>query len=181
MDYPRLLCLSDIKLQTVKLVPTDQPAQNILPPRQFCSLQGWQVKCPSNVAISFFTLSLTLLWEMFIAQQLMSLVLRNAIDIHVLTATNLSEADWNIQHAFWIWVYNDYFASLKMPLMSVFGVRNALLDVNKPKTSISASAGVFDDNFSYFSSKPYVVTPNQDGSDEGSQHMFLCKSNKSFP
>ena len=65
-----------------------------------------------------------------------------------------------------------------MPLMSVFGVRNALLDVNKPKTSISASAGVFDDNFSYFSSKPYVVTPNQD---EGSQHMFLCKSNKSFP
>ena len=32
--------LSDIKLQTVKLVPTDQPAQDILPPRQFCSLLG---------------------------------------------------------------------------------------------------------------------------------------------
>ena len=39
--------------------------------------------------------------------------------------------------------------------------------------------GVFDDNFSYFSSKPYVVTPHLNrlietggGSDEGSQHMF---------
>ena len=29
-----------IKLQTVKLVPIDQPAQNILPPRQFCCLLG---------------------------------------------------------------------------------------------------------------------------------------------
>ena len=29
-----------IELQTVKLVPTDQPALNILPPRQFCSLIG---------------------------------------------------------------------------------------------------------------------------------------------
>ena len=42
-----------IELQTVKLVPTDQPALNILPPRQFCSLIGWQVKRPSNVAITF--------------------------------------------------------------------------------------------------------------------------------
>ena len=38
---------------------------------------------------------LTLPREMFIAQQLMSLVLRNASDIE-LTATNLSEVDWNI-------------------------------------------------------------------------------------
>ena len=29
-----------IELQTVKLEPIDQPAQNILPPRQFCSLLG---------------------------------------------------------------------------------------------------------------------------------------------
>ena len=29
-----------IELQTVKLVPTDQPPLNILPPRQFCSLIG---------------------------------------------------------------------------------------------------------------------------------------------
>ena len=42
-----------IELQTVKLVPTDQPALNILPPRQFCSLIGRQVKSPSNVAITF--------------------------------------------------------------------------------------------------------------------------------
>ena len=26
--------------------------------------------------------------------------------------------------------------------------------------------------------KPYVVTPHQYGSDEGSQHMFLCTINK---
>ena len=45
------------ELQTVKLVPTDQPALNILPPRQFCSLIGWQVKRPSNVATNFFTLA----------------------------------------------------------------------------------------------------------------------------
>ena len=42
-----------IELQTVKPVPTDQPALNILPPRQFCSLIGCQVKRPSNVAITF--------------------------------------------------------------------------------------------------------------------------------
>ena len=29
------------------------------------------------------------------------------------------------------------------------------------------------DNFSYFSMKPYLVIPHRDGSDEGSQHMFL--------
>ena len=38
--------------------------------------------------------------------------------------------------------------------------------------------------FSYFSSKPYVVVPHlncrQDGSDEGSQHMFLCRINKTY-
>ena len=27
-------------------------------------------------------------------------VLRNAFDIHVLTAVNLSETDWNLRHAF---------------------------------------------------------------------------------
>ena len=31
---------------------------------------------------------------------------------------------------------------------------------------------VFDDNFSYFSSK-HVVTPHRDGSGEGSQHVFI--------
>ena len=40
---------------------------------------------------------------MFIAQQLMLLVLRNAFEILVLTAVNHSETDWNIRHAFRIW------------------------------------------------------------------------------
>ena len=39
---------------------------------------------------------------------------------------------------------------------------------------------------SYFSTKPYVVTPHlnrliEDGSDEGSQHMFLYRINKNYP
>ena len=37
--------------------------------------------------------------------------------------------------------------------------------------------------FSYFSSKPYDVTPylnRRDGSDEGSQLMFLCRMNKNI-
>ena len=38
---------------------------------------------------------------------------------------------------------------------------------------------VFDDNFSYFSSKP--SDPSQDGSDEGSQHIILCRTNKNYP
>ena len=50
------LLIRYIELQTEKLVPTDQPALNILPPRQFCSLIGIQVKPPSNVAINCFTL-----------------------------------------------------------------------------------------------------------------------------
>ena len=41
-------------------------------------------------------------------------------------------------------------------------------------------------NFSYFSSKPYIVTPHlnrlaQDGSDERSPCMFLCIINKNYP
>ena len=41
-------------------------------------------------------------------------------------------------------------------------------------------------NFSYFSVKPYVVTPflklsQRDGSDEVSQHMFLTRINKNYP
>ena len=59
---------------------------------------------------------------------------------------------------------------------------------------------IIRDNFSYFSKKPYVVIPHlnslnetvqikghiseasqQDGSDEGSQHMVLCKINKNYP
>ena len=141
----------------MKLVPTDQPALNILPPRQFCSLIGWQVKRPSNVAINFFTLPPQCIWhgvkesdpihvfwahvrsstcltlprEMFIAQQLMLWVLRNAFDILVLTAVNHSETDWNIRHAFWIWAYTDYFGSLRTPLMSVFGVRSECAETPK--------------------------------------------------
>ena len=52
-----------IELQTVKLVLFDQPAQNILPPRQFCSLLGWQVKHSSNVAINFFTPHPQCIWH----------------------------------------------------------------------------------------------------------------------
>ena len=37
---------------------------------------------------------------MFIAQLLMLRVLRNAFDIHVLTAFNHSQTDWNLRHAF---------------------------------------------------------------------------------
>ena len=39
--------------------------------------------------------------------------------------------------------------------------------------------GVFDEIFSYFSWKPYVVISHH--SDEGSQHMFLCRINKDYP
>ena len=38
--------------------------------------------------------------------------------------------------------------------------------------------------FSYFSLKPYVVTPHlnrEDGLDEGSQHRFLCRIDKNYP
>ena len=42
--------------------------------------------------------------------------------------------------------------------------------------------------FSSFSSKPHVVTPHLNrlvetvqGSDEGSQHMFLCRINRNYP
>ena len=61
---------------------------------------------------------------MFIAQQLMLRVLRNAFDILVLTAVNHSETDWNIRHAFRILAYTDYFGSPRTLLMSVFGVRS---------------------------------------------------------
>ena len=132
----------------MKLVPTNQPALIILPPRQFCSLIGWQVKRPSNAAINFFMLRPQCIWrgvkesepifwahvrsstcltlprEMFIAQLLILQVLRNTFDIHVLTAVNHSETDWNIGHAFWIWAYTDYFGNPRTPLMSVFGVRS---------------------------------------------------------
>ena len=57
---------------------------------------------------------------MFIAQQLMLLVLRNAFEILALTAVNHSVTDWNIRHAFRIWAYTDYFGSPRTPLMSVY-------------------------------------------------------------
>ena len=60
---------------------------------------------------------------MFIAQQLMLLVLKNAFEI-LLTAVNHSESDWNIRHAFRIWAYTDYFGSPRTPLKSVCGVRS---------------------------------------------------------
>ena len=70
---------------------------------------------------------------MFIAQQLMLLVLRNAFEILVLTAVNHSETDWNwnIRHAFRIWAYTDYFGSPRTPLMSVFGVRSECAETQK--------------------------------------------------
>ena len=68
---------------------------------------------------------------MFIAQQLMLLVLRNAFEILVLTAVNNSETDWNIRHAFRIWTYTDYFGSLTTPLMSVFGVLSECAETPK--------------------------------------------------
>ena len=40
---------------------------------------------------------------------------------------------------------------------------------------------IIQDNFSYFSMKPYVVTPHLNGSDEQSQHMFLTRINKNYP
>ena len=69
---------------------------------------------------------------MFIAQQLMLLVLRNAFEILVFTAVNHSETDWNI-HAFRIWAYTDYFGSPTTPLMSVFGVRSECAETPKKK------------------------------------------------
>ena len=70
---------------------------------------------------------------MFIAQQLMLLVLRNAFEILVLTAVNHSETDWNIPHAFRIWAYTDYFGSPTTPLMSGFGVRSECAETPKKK------------------------------------------------
>ena len=69
---------------------------------------------------------------MFIAQQFMLLVLRNAFEILVLTAVNHSESDWNIRHAFRIWAYTDYFGSPTTPLMSVFGVRSKCAEISPP-------------------------------------------------
>ena len=68
---------------------------------------------------------------MFIAQQFMLLLLRNAFEILVLTAINHSETDWNIRHAFRIWAYTDYFLSPTTPLMSVFGVRSGCAETPK--------------------------------------------------
>ena len=42
----------------------------------------------------------------------------------------------------------------------------------------SRSEGVFDGNISYFSLKPYDVTPRRDGLDEGSQHVFMQNKQK---
>ena len=70
---------------------------------------------------------------MFIAQQLMLLVLTNTFETLVLTAVNHSETDWNIRHAFRIWAYTDYFGSPRTPLMSVFGVRSECADTPKKK------------------------------------------------
>ena len=60
-------------------------------------------------------------------------ILRNAFDIHVLTAVNHSETDWNIRHAFRIWASTDYFGSPRTPLMSVFGVRSECAKTPKKK------------------------------------------------
>ena len=68
---------------------------------------------------------------MFIAQQLMLLVLRNAFEILVLTAVNHSETDWNIRHAF---------GSPTTPLMSVFGVRSECAETPKKKIKKSEIA-----------------------------------------
>ena len=77
---------------------------------------------------------------MFIAQQLMLLVLRNAFEILVSTAVNHSETDWNIRHAFRIWAYTDYFGSPTTPLMSVFGVRSECAETPKKKNKKSEIA-----------------------------------------
>ena len=69
----------------------------------------------------------------------MLLVLRNAFEILVLTAVNHSETDWNIQHAFRIWAYTDYFGSPTTPLMSVFGVRSECAETPKKKLKIGNS------------------------------------------
>ena len=55
--------------------------------------------------------------------------IRNAFDIHVLTAVNHSETDWNIRHAFRIWASTDYFGSPR----SVFGVRSECAETPKKK------------------------------------------------
>ena len=59
--------------------------------------------------------------------------IRNAFEILVLTTVNHSETDWNIQHAFRIWAYTDYFGSPMTPLMSVFGVRSESAETPKKK------------------------------------------------
>ena len=45
----------------------------------------------------------------------------------------------------------------------------------------SRKEGVFDANFSYFTSKPYAETPHRDGSVEGLQHIFYAELTKIIP
>ena len=80
---------------------------------------------------------------MFIAQQLMLLVLRNAFEILVLTAVNHSETDWNIRHAFRIWAYTDYFGSPTTPLMSDFGVRSECAETPKKNKKLEIAKKKF--------------------------------------
>ena len=40
---------------------------------------------------------------------------------------------------------------------------------------------IIEGNFSYFSLKPYVVTPHLNSSDEGLQEMFKHKTDKNYP
>ena len=63
-----------------------------------------------------------------------------------------------------------------------------LLEFCKTLIQSSRQEGVVDDKFSYFSSEPHVVTPHLNqlvtrrvSSDEGSQHMFLCRIKKNYP
>ena len=75
---------------------------------------------------------------MFIAQQLMLLVLRNAFEILVLTAVNHSETDWNIRHAFRIWAYTVYFGSPRTPLMSVYPEKKKKIGNSEKKIWVAA-------------------------------------------
>ena len=59
-----------------------------------------------------------------------------------------------------------------------------LTEIIANRIKSSRLEGVFDDNFSYFSSKPYVVTPHLNCVIETVQmrdhNMFICRINKNY-
>ena len=73
---------------------------------------------------------------------------------------------------------------LKLVKISFNAKQDLLLSATVGQSS--RSEGVFDDKFSYFSSKPYVVNPHLNSLVEmvqmrGHNILFFCRINKNYP